>query len=125
MTNQSKYIVPNGVPIDLLDTKLNHTFTFIDSENKEIARLDFNGSKMTFTGDADEAGKIFFDCIAQYFEARLKEERNNALKEAIEIAEAGFKRAKDGDEIADDIRALLKSQNVCAINKNDASDVIM
>ena len=41
----------------------------------EMGVLDLNGPQMTFSGDAEESAKVFFDLIARSFSARLKEER--------------------------------------------------
>lgn len=59
----------------VLDTKPNHNITFHNQDGKQIGVLDFNGPEMTFTGDADESAKVFFDLIARLFKARLDQER--------------------------------------------------
>ena len=61
--------------LTLSDTKPNHNVTFHNQDGKQIGALDFNGPEMTFTGDADESAKIFFDLIAGWFKARLEQER--------------------------------------------------
>lgn len=58
----------------VLDTKPNHNITFHNGD-KQMGALDFNGPEMTFTGDADESAKLFFDFIAKSFKARLEQER--------------------------------------------------
>ena len=60
--------------LSVLDTKLNYNMTFHNGV-KQIGVLDFNGPEMTFTGDADESAKMFFDFIARSFKARLEQER--------------------------------------------------
>lgn len=54
--------------------KPNYNITF-HHEGKQIGALDFNGPEMTFSGDADESAKLFFDFIARSFKARLEQER--------------------------------------------------
>ena len=57
------------------DMKPNHNMTFHNQDGKQMGALDFNGPEMTFTGDADESAKVFFDLIARLFKARLDQER--------------------------------------------------
>ena len=61
-------------PVLTLDTKPNYNMTF-HRDGKQIGELDFNGPEMTFTGDADESAKLFFDLIARSFKERLEQER--------------------------------------------------
>lgn len=56
------------------NTKPNYNMTF-HRDGKQIGVLDFNGPEMTFTGDADESAKLFFDLIARSFKERLEQER--------------------------------------------------
>ena len=65
---------PSKPMIGILDTKPNYNMTFHNG-GKQIGVLDFNGPEMTFTGDADESAKVFFDFIAKSFKARLEQER--------------------------------------------------
>jgi hypothetical protein len=59
----------------------NYNITF-HNNGKEIGKLDFNGPKMVFTGDAEESAKVFIDWIARSFAGRLEEERK-AEREAL------------------------------------------
>lgn len=65
---------PSEPVFAFLDTKPNYNMTF-HSDGKQVGALDFNGPEMTFTGDADESAKIFFDLIARSFKERLEQER--------------------------------------------------
>ena len=65
---------PTSAPVFAFDTKPNYNITF-HRDDKQIGVLDFNGPEMTFTGDADESAKLFFDFIARSFKARLEQER--------------------------------------------------
>ena len=51
-----------------------HNMTF-HKDGVQIGELDFSGPRMTFTGDADESARIFFDWVAVYFAERLDDER--------------------------------------------------
>jgi len=66
---------PSEPVFAFLDTKPNHNMTFHNQDGKQVGVLDFNGPEMTFTGDADERAKVFFDFIARSFKARLDQER--------------------------------------------------
>lgn len=67
---------PSEPVFAFLDTKPkpNHNITFHNG-GKQVGALDFNGPEMTFTGDADESAKLFFDFIAKSFKERLEQER--------------------------------------------------
>ena len=56
--------------------KPNYNISF-HNNGKEVGKLDFNGSALVFTGDAEESAKVFFDWIAQSFAGRLEEERKS------------------------------------------------
>lgn len=56
------------------DIKPNYNVTF-HRDGKQIGALDFNGPEMTFTGDAEQSAKVFFDWIAESFKSRLEQER--------------------------------------------------
>ena len=66
---------PSEPVFAFLDTKPNHNMTFHNQDGKQVGVLDFNGPEMTFTGDADESAKVFFDFIARSFKGRLEQER--------------------------------------------------
>lgn len=63
--------------------KPDYSVTFSNSE-KQVGKLDFNGPKMMFEGDAEESARIFFEWIAKSFEDRLKEERGKGAAEKTE-----------------------------------------
>jgi hypothetical protein len=65
----------------VLDLKPNYNISF-HNNGQEIGKLDFNGPKMVFTGDAEESAKVFIDWVARSFHGRLEEERK-AEREAI------------------------------------------
>ena len=52
------------------------SYNFImHNANGEVGRLDFNGPKLIFTGDAEESAKAFLDWLALSWGKRLQEER--------------------------------------------------
>lgn len=63
------------------EIKPNYNISF-HNNGKEVGKLDFNGPKLVFTGDAEESAKVFIDWVAQSFAARLEDERN-AEREAL------------------------------------------
>jgi hypothetical protein len=68
------------------EMKPNYNMTF-NRDGKQIGVLDFNGPEMTFTGDADESAKVFFDFIAGSFKARLEQERADEREACVKVAE--------------------------------------
>lgn len=65
-----------------LDTGLmvppNYTINFC-KDGIVIGVLDFNGSAMVFTGEAEESAKVLFGYVAEQFKGRLEQERAAAL----------------------------------------------
>ena len=55
--------------------KPNHNISFHNNNGQEVGKLDFNGSALVFTGDAEESAKVFIDWVARCFHGRLEEER--------------------------------------------------
>lgn len=90
----------------LSDTKPNHSMTFHNQDGKQIGALDFNGPEMTFTGDADESAKLFFDLIARSFKARLEQERADEREACAKVcADLHIEGEDDTGLAADLIRA--------------------
>ena len=88
------------------DMKPNYNISF-HKNGQEIGKLDFNGPKLVFTGDAEESAKVFIDWIAGSFHGRLEEERK-AEREACAKAAEDFLtsgRSPLGRSVADAIRA--------------------
>jgi hypothetical protein len=81
-----------SIPVDKMKTlsigniKPNYNITF-HRDGKQIGVLDFNGPEMTFTGDADESAKVFFDHIARSFKARLEQERADEREACAKVCE--------------------------------------
>lgn len=66
-----------------INLKPSYTIT-IGNANGEIGRLDFNGPKLIFTGDAEESAKAFLDWLTLSWGKRLQEERE-AERKACEL----------------------------------------
>jgi hypothetical protein len=64
----------------------NYTFIFGNVTKPEIGKMDFSGDRMVFTGDADEAAKLFLTMVDHYFQQRLKDEYNLGFKDGMERA---------------------------------------
>lgn len=77
----------------------NYNITFY-KDNRILGKMDFNGPKMIFTGEAEESAKIFMDQIARSFSCRLKDERDKCAKLVDHILKEG------GGTYGDDIRNL-------------------
>lgn len=73
--------------------KPNHSVFFSRPPNNEqVGKLDFNGEKMTFEGEADESAKIFFDFLAECFAKRLEEERAAEREKFMAVCEAEYNK---------------------------------
>lgn len=68
--------------IKTVEFKPNYQFTFYKDQNL-VGTFDLNGPKMIFTGDVEASAQIFIDLIADKFEARLKQEREEARAELL------------------------------------------
>ena len=73
-------LVPTS-QLQLSNLKPNHNITFHNRDG-EVARFDFNGPELKFTGNPDEGAKIFIDFAAKYFDQRLKEEYQRGYEAA-------------------------------------------
>ena len=80
--SENEFRIKDASPFQF-SRKQNYNVAF-HNNGVEIGVLDFNGSQMTFSGDANESAKVFLDFIAKSFSARLQEEREAGRKEAIE-----------------------------------------
>lgn len=65
--------------------KPNYNIKFFNAEQEEVATLDFNGPGLAFEGIADEAAIVFVNWIADCFAGRLKDERNKARQECLDL----------------------------------------
>jgi hypothetical protein len=71
--NWTECTVPDKI-LSVGNIKPNYNISF-HNNGKEVGKLDFNGTTMVFTGEAEESAKVFVDWIAQSFAGRLEEER--------------------------------------------------
>ena len=73
----------------LINFKPSYTFTMHNADG-EVGRLDFNGPKLIFTGDAEESAKVFFDYLALSWSKRLQEEREAEREACAKLCENIF-----------------------------------
>ena len=72
--DEPKYSFKPTGQLAIRDMKPNYNISF-HNNGKEVGKLDFNGSALVFTGEAEESAKVFIDWIARNFASRLDEER--------------------------------------------------
>ena len=84
-----------------IQTIQNYTIDFRNG-TEVVGKLYFNGSKMVFTGNADESVDAFVRAFGHWFDGRLKQERE-AEREACAKVCDGWTSA-DGDRCAEAIR---------------------
>jgi hypothetical protein len=97
---------PTG-QISVFNFKPDYNIAF-HNNGKEIGKLDFNGPKMVFTGDAEGSAKVFIDWIARSFAARLEEERKAEREACAKVCESEWSNVAErlyGQECAEAIRA--------------------
>ena len=94
MTDQSKYSYPVGKLLNAQTIRPTYTFT-LHNDTGTVGTFDFNGPELRFTGNADAAAKVFIDFSASLFVERLKQERVQALEEAVKACEAIDDRCHD------------------------------
>jgi hypothetical protein len=63
----------------------NHCFSFCNADQKPVGHFDFNGDQLVFTGNADEAAKVFIDFAFGYFRDRLKAEYERGYDDALGV----------------------------------------
>jgi len=83
--NWTQATVPDKI-LSVGNIKPNYNISF-HNNGKEVGKLDFNGSALVFTGDAEESAKVFFDWIAQSFAGRLAEERKAEREACVKAAD--------------------------------------
>ena len=81
--------------------------------NTQIGVLDFNGPKMTFSGDMDESAILFIEVIANSFKARLEQERaeeREACAELCEMLDVANPKGKSWDEGTIDCATAIRAR---------------
>jgi hypothetical protein len=84
---------PTG-QISVFNFKPDYNIAF-HNNGQEIGKLDFNGPKLVFTGDAEESAKVFIDWVARSFHGRLEEERKAEREACAKLLESS-KSGADG-----------------------------
>jgi len=73
--NSSDIAIPVG-PLALHSPIQSYTIKFHNNTGV-VGKLDFNGPKMVFTGNADESVDAFIRAFGHWFDKRLKQERES------------------------------------------------
>ena len=85
--DEPKYSFKPTGQLAIRDMKPNYNISF-HNNGKEVGKLDFNGSALVFTGEAEESAKVFVDWIARSFASRLEEERKAEREACAKLIEA-------------------------------------
>ena len=83
----------------LTNFKPSYTIT-VGNADGEVGRLDFNGPKLIFTGDAEESAKVFLDFLAQNWSKRLQEEREAEREACAKVCEKAVQYNPDDADVA-------------------------
>jgi hypothetical protein len=70
----------------LTNFKPSYTIT-VGNADGEVGRLDFNGPKLIFTGDAEESAKVFVNYLTMIWDKRLQEEREAEREACAKVCE--------------------------------------
>jgi sugar lactone lactonase YvrE len=71
--HETNLSVPEGQRLSIGNLKPNYNITF-NNRDGEVARFDFNGPTLQFTGNAEEGALLFIDWAMKIFDQRLKDE---------------------------------------------------
>jgi hypothetical protein len=88
--DEPKYSFKPTGQLSFSNLKPNYNISF-HNNGQEIGKLNFNGPKMVFTGDAEESAKVFIDWIARSFAGRLEEERKAEREACAKVCEEQYK----------------------------------
>lgn len=78
--HDTKLLMPTS-QFKLADAKPNHNICFHNKDG-EVARFDFNGPTLQFTGNAEEGALLFIDWATKIFDQRLKDEYTRGYEDA-------------------------------------------
>jgi hypothetical protein len=86
----------------------NYTINFHNG-TEVVGKLNFNGPKMVFTGNADESVDAFVRAFGHWFDGRLKQEREAERRECV-IACEGVEQATESQSwvVANCVEAILE-----------------
>jgi len=80
--HESQLLVPTS-QLQLSEFKSNHNICFHNKDG-EVARFDFNGPTLQFTGNAEEGALVFIDWATKIFDQRMKDEYTRGYNDAKE-----------------------------------------
>lgn len=118
---ESKMSNTTGQPVSFTDTPLTlgtpkpNNMTFHASDGTLVATLDFNGPELVFTGNADEAAKIFVQAVGKYMQERL----NVNNKEPI------LSKVTEPSAVANDIKRYATLVDYLTGNDTSHDDAIL
>lgn len=86
------------------------TLRFTDATGKELGFFDFSKSPMTFTGDVDEAGKMFVDHVRGHFlkKDKLEEKQSITIETLTKHLRSAMDSARDHQK-----NAVRKEVELC------------
>jgi hypothetical protein len=102
--DEPKYSFKPTGQLAIRDMKPNYNISF-HNNGEEVGKLDFNGSALVFTGEAEESAKVFIGWIARSFAGRLEEERKAEREACAQVVEAAEGCAQYFPHVPDIIRA--------------------
>jgi hypothetical protein len=105
--DEPKYSFKPTGKLAIRDLKPNYNISF-HNNGKEVGKLDFNGSALVFTGEAEESAKVFVDWIARRFASRLEEE-SKAEREACAKVCEGLPMQQEVD-VRDECAAAIRAR---------------
>jgi uncharacterized protein YodC (DUF2158 family) len=86
--NSSDIEIPAGTLMGI-QTIQSYTIDFRNGD-EVVGKLDFNGPKMVFTGNADESVDAFVRAFGHWFDGRLKQEREAERERVIKAVSAAI-----------------------------------
>jgi hypothetical protein len=76
----SKFYLNPTANLSIGTIKPNYNMCF-HKDNKEVGKLDWNGSEMVFSGDLAPSARVFFDYLTGCFQQRLQQEYDNGYQD--------------------------------------------
>lgn len=70
-----------------INLKPSYTITMHRPDREVAGKLDFNGPKLIFTGDAEESAKVFMNYLTMVWDKRLQEEREAEREACAKVCE--------------------------------------
>ena len=120
MTDNSNDIAISAGKLTILNPIQNYIINF-HNNTEVVGKLDFNGPKMVFTGNADESVDAFVRAFVHWFDKRLKQERESEREACAKVVEPSAEHRRDalrdyiggaeGVELLDAAAAAIRARN--------------